>query len=207
MPIVLTDARRDTQCVNADVHCEVLVDFNETSFEIYDATRADAPVELSSSGYDNLAYVHSGWLTEDQQFAFVHDELRGCRGTVEDGVPRANDVQGVHDMRDGGANSTIARRRNRAGKLGLPDRTALERTANFRKRSSAASRCPFQWVEVARALRTCLTWTLRIRCATLRPIGTTPGIVVLLAATGCSGGASPTPLAAPPPPSERTRIH
>lgn len=73
--IVLADSRKDTQCVNADTHCEVLVDFNETTFDIYDATRPDLPMQLSSSDYDNVAYVHSGWVTEDQQYVFVHDEL------------------------------------------------------------------------------------------------------------------------------------
>ena len=41
--MVITDSRKDTQCANAGTHCEVLLDFNENSFEIWDITSASNP--------------------------------------------------------------------------------------------------------------------------------------------------------------------
>ncbi|RLA27698.1 MAG: sodium:calcium exchanger [Gammaproteobacteria bacterium] len=73
--MVITDPRKDTQCANAGTHCEVLLDFNENSFEIWDITVASNPVQLSNTPYLNAGYVHSGWWSEDKQFVFVHDEL------------------------------------------------------------------------------------------------------------------------------------
>jgi len=73
--LVITDSRKDTQCVNAGTHCEVLLDFNENSFEIWDITNTSNPVQLSNTPYLNVGYVHSGWWSEDKQFVFVHDEL------------------------------------------------------------------------------------------------------------------------------------
>lgn len=71
----ITDARKDTQCANAGAHCELLLDFNENTFEIWDVTNAATPVRLSNTPYGNAGYVHSGWWSEDKQFVFVHDEL------------------------------------------------------------------------------------------------------------------------------------
>jgi choice-of-anchor B domain-containing protein len=73
--LLITDARKDTQCVNASTYCEVLLDFNENSFEIWDVTNSTNPVQLSNTPYVNFGYVHSGWWSEDRQFVFVHDEL------------------------------------------------------------------------------------------------------------------------------------
>ena len=73
--MIITDPRKDTQCANAGTHCEVLLDFNENSFEIWDITVASNPVQLSDTPYLNAGYVHSGWWSEDKQFVFVHDEL------------------------------------------------------------------------------------------------------------------------------------
>jgi len=73
--LIVTDARKDTQCANGGAYCEVLLDFNENTFEIWDVTNAASPVQLSSTPYPNVGYVHSGWWSEDKQFLFVHDEL------------------------------------------------------------------------------------------------------------------------------------
>lgn len=73
--IVITDARKDSQCVSTGPYCEVLLDFNENSFDIWDITDPDNPGLLSSTGYAGSGYVHSGWWSEDKQFVFVHDEL------------------------------------------------------------------------------------------------------------------------------------
>ena len=75
--MIVTDARKDSQCVNAAAsdHCDILFDFNEGSFGIWDVTNRATPVRLSSTDYANAGYVHSGWWSEDQQYLFVQDEL------------------------------------------------------------------------------------------------------------------------------------
>jgi len=73
--MIITDSRKDTQCVNAGAYCEVLLDFNENMIEIWDITSASSPVRLSATPYTQSGYVHSGWWTEDKQYLFVHDEL------------------------------------------------------------------------------------------------------------------------------------
>ena len=73
--IVVTDARKDTQCNKGGSECEVLLDFNETTIDIWDVTEPGSPVRLSRTSYSNASYVHSGWWAEDRQHIFVHDEL------------------------------------------------------------------------------------------------------------------------------------
>lgn len=73
--MIITDSRKDTQCVNATSYCELLFDFNETSFDIWDITIGNSPVRLSRTPYPDVRYTHSGWPSEDQQYLFVHDEL------------------------------------------------------------------------------------------------------------------------------------
>ena len=73
--MIITDSRKDTQCVNATSYCELLFDFNELTFDVWDITNTSSPVRLSRTNYSNVAYVHSGWWSEDKQFLFVHDEL------------------------------------------------------------------------------------------------------------------------------------
>jgi choice-of-anchor B domain-containing protein len=72
---IIYDARKDTQCVNATDYCEVLFDFNETTFDIWDITDAGNPARLSRTPYTNSRYTHSGWPSEDGRYLFVHDEL------------------------------------------------------------------------------------------------------------------------------------
>ncbi len=75
--MVVTDTRKDTQCVNAggSDHCDILFDFNETSVDIWDVSAPLSPTRLSQLPYNNSGYTHSGWPSEDQQFLFVQDEL------------------------------------------------------------------------------------------------------------------------------------
>ncbi len=75
--MIVTDARKDTQCVNAgnSDYCDVLFDFNESTFDIWDVTIPASPVRLSRTPVSNARYVHSGWSSEDKQYLFVHDEL------------------------------------------------------------------------------------------------------------------------------------
>lgn len=73
--MIITDSRKDTQCVNAMSYCEVLFDFNEDTVHIWDVTDAANPQRLSSTAYPNAGYVHSGWPTENKQTLFIHDEF------------------------------------------------------------------------------------------------------------------------------------
>ena len=72
--MLITD-NRTTQCANAHNPCQVLVDFNETSIDLWDVTDKAAPVRLSTTTYPTATYVHSGWPTADNLFIVVHDEL------------------------------------------------------------------------------------------------------------------------------------
>lgn len=75
--MIVTDVRKDTQCVNAagSDHCDVLFDFNESTVDIWDITNPSDPQRLSQTPYADSRYTHSGWSSEDQQFLFVQDEL------------------------------------------------------------------------------------------------------------------------------------
>ena len=71
----------DTQCVNYSgpdqrfAGREICFNSNEDTVTIADVTDKDAPVQLSRTGYDTAAYTHQGWLTPDQRYLIVDDEL------------------------------------------------------------------------------------------------------------------------------------
>ena len=73
--MIITDDRKDTQCVLSQAFCEIFFDFNENNFQIWDKTNNVSPSRLSTTSYQNVSYVHSGWYTEDKQVVLVHDEL------------------------------------------------------------------------------------------------------------------------------------
>jgi hypothetical protein len=43
--------------------------------KIIDVTNKSAPVTLSTLTYSQLGYVHSGWISSDENYIFLHDEL------------------------------------------------------------------------------------------------------------------------------------
>jgi choice-of-anchor B domain-containing protein len=71
----------DTQCVNYSgpdqrfAGREVCFNSNEDTLTIVDVTDKDAPAQLSRTGYDTAAYTHQGWLTPDQRYFLLDDEL------------------------------------------------------------------------------------------------------------------------------------
>jgi choice-of-anchor B domain-containing protein len=73
----VTDARKNTQCINASAAsaCEVLTDFNEDTVDVWDITNPTTPQMLASQPYSNSGYTHSGWWSEDGRYVYVHDEL------------------------------------------------------------------------------------------------------------------------------------
>jgi choice-of-anchor B domain-containing protein len=79
--MIITDSRT-TQCAAGHNPCEVLVDFNELSIDLWDVSNKNAPVKLSATTYPTASYVHSGWPTENNQFIVVHDELDELRRSI-----------------------------------------------------------------------------------------------------------------------------
>ena len=56
---------------------------NETALRIVDVTDKQAPAPISAASYPGIAYVHQGWLTEDQRYFFLDDELDELVGTTD----------------------------------------------------------------------------------------------------------------------------
>ena len=54
---------------------------NETALRIVDLSDPANPVPLSASRYPGQAYIHQGWLTEDQRLFYLNDELDELVGT------------------------------------------------------------------------------------------------------------------------------
>jgi choice-of-anchor B domain-containing protein len=54
---------------------EVCFGSNETALSISDVTDKAMPQALSRASYPSVAYSHQGWLTEDQRYLYMNDEL------------------------------------------------------------------------------------------------------------------------------------
>jgi choice-of-anchor B domain-containing protein len=54
---------------------EVCFASNEDTITFVDVTNKRRPRQISRTGYNGSAYTHQGWLTEDQRFFLVDDEL------------------------------------------------------------------------------------------------------------------------------------
>jgi len=76
--MLITD-QRTTQCALGHNPCEVLVDFNVDTVDLWDVTEKAMPVMLSSTTYNDVSFTHSGWPSMDQRHIFVHDELEEIR--------------------------------------------------------------------------------------------------------------------------------
>ena len=72
--MVVEDGRK-TACGNSADPCEVLFDFSESTFDLWDLSNQASPKLLSSNTYEGVSYVHSGWWSENKNYLFVHDEL------------------------------------------------------------------------------------------------------------------------------------
>jgi choice-of-anchor B domain-containing protein len=53
---------------------------NETALRIVDVTDKDDPEPIASATYPGMAYIHQGWLTEDQRYYYMNDELDELTG-------------------------------------------------------------------------------------------------------------------------------
>ncbi len=54
---------------------EICFNSNEDTLTIIDVTNKQIPVQLSRTSYSLSAYTHQGWLTEDQAYFLLDDEL------------------------------------------------------------------------------------------------------------------------------------
>ena len=77
----MTVRTHDSQCVvyagsDSDyMDKELCFSSNGDHFEIVDASEKSSPVTISSLTYEQMGYVHQGWLTEDHRFFLLGDEL------------------------------------------------------------------------------------------------------------------------------------
>ncbi len=91
----------DTQCViyrgpdGRFTGREVCFSSNEDTVTIVDVTDKRRPVTLSRTPYEGAQYTHQGWLTEDQRFFLLGDELDEQRA----GVPTTTYIFDVADLR------------------------------------------------------------------------------------------------------------
>ena len=53
---------------------EIFVGSNESKLVFVDVTDKENPVSISSIDYENVAYTHQGWFTEDQKYFILGDE-------------------------------------------------------------------------------------------------------------------------------------
>ena len=71
----------DAQCVNYNgpdtEHAgkEICFAYNEDTLTIVDVSNKSAPVQISRTGYANRGYSHQGWLTDNQSYLLLDDEL------------------------------------------------------------------------------------------------------------------------------------
>ncbi len=71
---VITDSRT-IDCAAGHNPCELFIDFNEDTVDIWDVTAKAEPVRISATPYAGARYTHSGWWSEDKMFLFIQDEL------------------------------------------------------------------------------------------------------------------------------------
>ncbi len=98
-----TGYTHDAQCVTYDgpdtehQGKEICFGANETAISIADVTDKDNPMALSTASYPDHAYVHQGWLTEDQRYFFQNDELDEINGSVDSTRTLIWDVSDLDD--------------------------------------------------------------------------------------------------------------
>lgn len=71
--MLITDSRVSA-CRPGHNPCEIYVDYNEDSVDIWDTTDKSNPLKISSTPYSGSGYTHSGWWTADKRYVFIQDE-------------------------------------------------------------------------------------------------------------------------------------
>ncbi|MFQ5678723.1 MAG: choice-of-anchor B family protein [Gemmatimonadota bacterium] len=62
---------------------EICFGANETALSIADVTDKQHPKPLAVAQYPNVGYAHQGWLTEDQRYFYMDDELDEVQGNAD----------------------------------------------------------------------------------------------------------------------------
>jgi choice-of-anchor B domain-containing protein len=98
-----TGYTHDAQCVTYEgpdgdhQGREICFGANETALSIADVTDKENPVALSRASYPSVAYSHQGWLTEDQRFFYMNDELDEIQGSAPQTRTLVWDVSDLDD--------------------------------------------------------------------------------------------------------------
>lgn len=56
---------------------------NETALRIVDVTDKETPLPIAAATYPGISYVHQGWLTDDQRYFYLDDELDELLGRTD----------------------------------------------------------------------------------------------------------------------------
>ena len=100
--IVRSGYVHDTQCViyngpdNDYNREEICFNSSETNFSIINVDDKRTPFTLSTETYPDNAYAHQGWLSEDQRYFFLNDEL----DERNSGAPTKTYIFDVSDLDD-----------------------------------------------------------------------------------------------------------
>ncbi len=76
---------------------EVCFGSNETALSIADVTDKTAPTLIANATYPNVAYTHQGWISEDQRYFFVNDELDERNGLASATRTLVWDIEDLDD--------------------------------------------------------------------------------------------------------------
>ncbi|MEX2000258.1 MAG: choice-of-anchor B family protein [Gemmatimonadales bacterium] len=76
---------------------EICFGANETALSIADVSDKQNPVALSRASYPNVGYTHQGWLTDDQRYFYMDDELDELQGKTDGTRTLIWDVEDLQD--------------------------------------------------------------------------------------------------------------
>ncbi|MFQ5612759.1 MAG: choice-of-anchor B family protein [Anaerolineae bacterium] len=69
------DDERTRDCAPGHNPCELLLDFNMETLDIWDVTDKSSPFKISSTTYPDVGLIHSGWWSPDRRHLFIQDEF------------------------------------------------------------------------------------------------------------------------------------
>jgi len=76
---------------------EVCFNASENAVGIGDVTDKENPTPISKATYPGVAYTHQGWLSDDQRYFYVNDELDELQGNVDGTRTLVWDVEDLDD--------------------------------------------------------------------------------------------------------------
>ncbi|MEM9386697.1 MAG: choice-of-anchor B family protein [Pseudomonadota bacterium] len=72
---ITLEGEQAERCGKSRTLCEIFIDFNESTVDLWDTTDKDLPVLMSQTPYELSAYTHSGWWSEDGRYVYIQDEI------------------------------------------------------------------------------------------------------------------------------------